>query len=171
MPLDIFEKQAIGKKKVKEDLKSIELKIAAFEGSDAINGAQYTWLWLNNNVYDVIIEKTTEQHIIINDTDAYAFAHLKCVMEYDGKTYEDYVTLTSETVIYNAVVKFPCGSNIFHANDKYIIAYIDIYQNNHVIESPFLSVSDKEQPLVTIDNANLRGGNNLPCPAFSIPVK
>ena len=25
--------------------------------------------------------------------------------------------------------------------------------------------------LVTIDNANLRGGNNLPCPAFSIPVK
>ena len=24
---------------------------------------------------------------------------------------------------------------------------------------------------VTIDNANLRGGNNLPCPAFSIPVK
>lgn len=125
----------------KENLESIELKIAAFEGGEAITGATYTWEWwndaLNNGVggYSVIAANTTTQSLIVNESEEYAFASLRCTMNYNGKTYEDYVVLTNETVIYTSVVKFFDGSNIFHADDLYIVAYIDLYQNNHRIET------------------------------------
>lgn len=127
----------------KEDLKSIELKIAAFEGSDAITGATYTWAWwddtLNNGSggYSVIANNIADPNFTVNEADEYAFANLKCTMFYNGNTYEDYITLTSETVIYTSVVKFFDGSNIFHSDDLYIVAYVDLYQNNHKIETIF----------------------------------
>lgn len=125
----------------KEDLQSIELKIAAFEGNEAITGATYTWSWWDDTLnsgkggYRNIITNTTNSSLTVDKTDSYAFASLKCVMTYNGKTYEDYVVLTSETVIYTTVVKFFDGSNIFHADDLYIVAYLELYQNNHRIES------------------------------------
>lgn len=124
----------------KDNSTSIELKVAAFDGGEPIEGATYTWSWwndaLNDGVggYSVIVENTTEQVFIVNESDAYAFAGLKCTMIYNEKTYEDYVALTSQSVIYNTMVKFFEGSNIFHADDLYLVAYIDLYQNNHKIE-------------------------------------
>lgn len=126
----------------KEDLKSIELKVAAFEGSDAISGATYTWAWwddtLNNGSggYVTIVDNITTPTLTISEKDDYAFASLKCTMSYQGKLYEDYVVLTSETVVYTAVVKFfndSCG-NILRADDLYTVAYIELFQNNHKIE-------------------------------------
>lgn len=126
----------------KEDLKSIELQIAAFDGSDAITGATYTWAWwddtLNNGSggYVTIVENITTPTLTIGENDDYAFASLKCTMSYQGKLYEDYVVLTSETVVYTAVVKFfddSCG-NILRADDLYTVAYIELFQNNHKID-------------------------------------
>lgn len=125
----------------KEDLQAIELNIAAFEGSETITNATYTWSWWDDTLnsgkggYKNIVSNVTDPILTINQSDTYAFASLKCTMTYNGKTYEDYVVLTSETVIYTTVVKFFDGSNIFHADDLYIVAYLELYQNNHKIES------------------------------------
>ena len=125
----------------KEDLTSIELKIAAFDGGEAITNATYTWEWWNDSLnngdggYSVIIQDTPEQFIIINESDEYAFASLKCTMSYNSKLYEDYAVLTNETVIYTSMVKFFDGSNIFHADDLYLVAYVELYQNNHKVET------------------------------------
>lgn len=122
----------------KEDLQSIELKIAAFKGGEPISGATYKWEWWNDTLnsgaggYSSI---TTEQSLTVSESEEYAFANLRCTMTYNGKTYFDYVTLTSETVIYTTVVKFFDGSNIFHADDLYLVAYLELYQNNHRVES------------------------------------
>ena len=129
----------------KEDLKSIELKVAAFEGGEAITNATYTWSWwdgrLNNGVGNYsTIKTTTNQTFTVNESDMYAFASLKCVMTYDGKTYEDYVVLTSETVICTSVVKFFDGSNIFNASEPFIVAYIELYkdqQEEELLKAPY----------------------------------
>lgn len=118
----------------KNNLKSIELKIASFDGNSQIENVTYIWSWwdgsLNGGVggYVKIIE-TAEPTFTINETDTYAFENLKCVMQYNGNTYEDYVVLTTETIIYNAVVKFFNGSNIFDASTPFIVAYLDLYKD------------------------------------------
>lgn len=125
----------------KEDMQSIDLKIAAFLGNTAITNVTYKWEWwddsLNNGEggYVVIAENVTDDTFTVNKTDDYAFANLKCSMEYDGQTYEDYVSLMKETNIYTSVVKFFDGSNIFYSDDLYIVAYVELYQNNDLIET------------------------------------
>ena len=121
----------------KEDMNTIELKVAAFVGGDAITDATYTWEWWNNNIegYDTIVENTSEPKLIVTDVDAWALASLKCTMSYQDKTYEDYVVLTKDNVIYTSMVKFFDGSNIFTASDSYLVAYIEVYQNNHKVET------------------------------------
>ena len=142
----------------KEDLTSIELKIAAFDGSDPIVGATFKWAFYDSNkseYVDITENIDNNGYFTVHNDKQYALANLKCTMVYGDKAYEDYVVLTNETVIYNAVVKFPKGSNIFHAEDSYIIAYIDLYQNNHIVESPFTSVDINEQPFVEIGSDNI----------------
>ena len=141
----------------KEELNSIELKIAAFAGGNAITDATYTWEWWNDetNSYSSIVENTTDQSFVVNELDQYALAGLKCTMYYNGKTYEDYVILTNEVVIYTSVVKLPNGRNILRAEDLYIIAYVDLYQNNRIIESPMTSVDGYHPNLVTVDDSGV----------------
>ena len=125
----------------KEDLQSIELKIAAFDGGEAISGATYTWLWWDERLndgsgdYAIIAENITESSFVINQSNEYAFANLKCIMTYDDKTYEDYVTLTREVINYMSIVKFFDGRNIFYSDDLYLVAYVELYQNNDKIET------------------------------------
>ena len=125
----------------KEDMSEIELKIAAFRGDTAITDATYTWEWwditLNNGVgeYVPIVENTTDKSLIIYKGDKYALANLRCIMSYDGNEYEEYVSLSNETVIYSSVVKFFNGSNIFDSSSPYLVAYIDLYRNNDLVDS------------------------------------
>ena len=123
----------------KEDLTEITLQIAAFEGGDAITDATYKWEWWDSreDAYSTIVSSTTDKMLIVKDSQQYALASLKCTMTYNGKDYEDYVTLTNETVVFTSVVKFFDGSNIFRADDLYLVAYVDLYQNNHKIETIF----------------------------------
>lgn len=125
----------------REDLKSIELNIAAFKGGDTIEDAAYTWEWWNGSLndgaggYSIIVENSSEKSLIVNDSEEYALANLRCTMRYDNKQYEDYVVLTNETVIYNAVVKFCDGSNIFDSSTEYLLAFTELYQNNNRVET------------------------------------
>lgn len=128
----------------KDNLQSIELKIAAFEGSSAITGAKYTWEWWSDerNGYVAIdnATNTTLQSFTVESSAIYALASLKCTMQYNGKSYTDYVVLTNEAVIYTPVVKFFGGSNVFQTSEPFIIAYIDLYKNQQIedtIKTPY----------------------------------
>lgn len=125
----------------KEELESIELKVVAFDGNEPITNATYTWQWNDSENGYVDIQTTSSQSFTVNKTDSYATSDLRCVMNYNGKTHEDYVTLMTEAVFYNAVVKFFGGSNIFTAEDPYIVAYVDLYRNNRLIEGVSLDSS------------------------------
>lgn len=118
----------------KEDVESIELKTAAFDGTTAITKATYQWQYWNEDAY-VNISGATSSTFTVSKSDTYAFAGLRCQMTYNSKTYYDYVSLLKETTIYTSVVKFFDGSNIFYADDQYIVAYIELYENNDLIET------------------------------------
>lgn len=115
-----------------EDMEQIELRVAAFKGADIITDATYTWSWLNNDsdTYTEIVSNSVDPFLIINKTDDHALANLKCTMTYNNRSYEDYIMLSNETVIYTSVVKFFDGNNIFSSNDLYIVAYVETYRNS-----------------------------------------
>lgn len=119
----------------KDTLKSITLNIAAFDGEKEITNATYTWEWWNNSLNNgsggyATIKSGAEKSFVVEDDAIYALSSLRCTMSYNDKTYEDYVILTKETIIYTSVVKFFDGSNIFHSDDLYLAAYVEVYQNN-----------------------------------------
>ena len=125
----------------KENVEEIELKIAAFQGITPITNATYTWEWWDESLndgkggYTTILENTELLSLTINKKDIYAFSHLKCTMLYDGNTYEDHIDLSEGTVIYSASVNFFSGSNVFDNTSPYLIAYVNLYRNNVLIES------------------------------------
>lgn len=125
----------------KENMEGIELKIASFQGADIITDATYTWEWWDDTIndgnggYSIILEGTESKSLFVNVWDTYAFAHLKCIMTYDGNIYEDYVDLINETVIYSSSIKFFDGSNIFNSDVPYLVAYVNLYRNNVLVDS------------------------------------
>lgn len=131
----------------KEYMNEIELKVAAFKGGDAITDATFVWEWWNSELndgaggYDAIVdnvpdeENTSGQSLTVYRDDIHALANLRCTMTYEGKTYEDYVSLSNEAVIYSSAIKFFHGSNVFDQSSNYIIAYVEVYKNNQLEES------------------------------------
>ena len=120
----------------KSDITSIELKTAAFEGSNAIQGAVFAWFyWDRNTEAYVTIDGATTASLVVADTNAYATDSLKCTMTYKGKMYEDYVKLSRETTVYTSVVNFFNGNNVLGADDLYIVAYVEVYRNNELVET------------------------------------
>ena len=118
------------------DLRSIELRTVVSKGGTIIeSGATYQWKWWNKDteLYEEISGETNSS-FVVNASSTYAFANIKCEMTYDSILYEDYVSLTEKTVVYTSVVKFFDGTNIFHDNDKFLIAYVELYQNNKKID-------------------------------------
>ena len=133
-----------------EALPSIELKIAAFQNGASIETeATYQWKWwcvesdqeiqaqneegVNGQYKD--IDGATRPSLIVNKTDEYAFSSIKCVMNYNGIDYEDYVSLSEKTMLYAATIKFFDGTNVFDKLQPYIIAYVELYKNNQIEET------------------------------------
>ena len=120
----------------KEDTNKIDLKVIALEGFEEISGATYIWSWFDpsQNKY-IPIEGASEQTLAVKRSDPYALSSIECTMVLsDGKEYKDYVLLTNETVIYTPAVKFFGGSNIFTANDSFLVFCVELYQNNEKVE-------------------------------------
>lgn len=118
-------------------LTEIELKTAAFFcGKDISHLASYQWQWWNidEELYEDI-ENATESTLIVDMSSIYAFTDLKCIIVYDGQTYEDHVSLTKQTAIHTSVAKFFDGSNIFSSDDLYLIVYLEMYQNSLLAET------------------------------------
>lgn len=119
-----------------EQITSIELRVAAFEGSEPLTGATFTWSYWDGNLNDYQeIVTTTDTSFIVNNTDTYALSNLKCTMWHNDKPYEDYVTLSTKLDIYSASIKFFNGTNIFSQTEEYLVGYIDLYKNNKLEES------------------------------------
>lgn len=146
----------------REDLTEIELKVAAFEGTTAISGATYQWQWWDKTTNNgaggyVNITGATAQAFTVNASDIYALAGLRCVMTYNGQTYEDYISLINETMVYTAVVKYFNNSNIFETNDNYLVAYIELYQNNTLVES--LATGQRCSNIASINSSGIITAN------------
>ena len=126
-----------------EQLTSIELMLASFKGSDPLVDATYTWSYWDAESNDgvggyVNIEgytDTTATSFVVNNTDSYAFANLKCTMSYNEKTYDDYVILTEKIDVYSANIKFFKNSHVFEQGDEHLVGYVELYKNNKLEES------------------------------------
>ena len=119
----------------KEGVDEIELKIAAFKGTTAITDAVYVWWQWDDDADQYVqigeeINQTELASMSIFKSDSYP--DFKCTMTYDNNTYEDYISLSNETVVYSAVVKFFDGSNVF-SSAPYIISYVELYRNNELV--------------------------------------
>lgn len=123
----------------KEDMNEIDLKVIALKGFEEISGATYAWSWFDPEQNDYVpIESVSGQTLTVNRADPYALSSIRCIMTLDdGKTYEDYVLLSNETVVYTPTVRFFGGSNIFTPNDSFLIFCVELYKNNNkVVEIP-----------------------------------
>lgn len=119
-----------------DKIRSIELQTMAFQGYVNIddNKVSYQWKWWNanstaNDKYESI-SGATSRVLTVNINDVYAFASIKCEMTYDDITYEDYVSLTKQPVVYTALTKFSNGTNIISSDGEYVIAYVELYKDN-----------------------------------------
>ena len=118
-----------------DSLTSITLQTVAIQGGNPISsGITYQWKWWNDestktDKYENI-SGATSSTLNVSINDVYALASIKCVMSYDGITYEDYVSLTQTTSIYTAMAKFFDGNNVITADEEYLIVYIELYKNN-----------------------------------------
>lgn len=117
-----------------QQLKTIELKIAAFKGSEPLTDAAFTWSYWDGAGEYIDIINTSETSFSVNDTDHYALANLKCTMLYNNQTYEDYITLSTKLDIFSASIKFFNGTNVLSQTDEFLIGYIDLYKNNKLEE-------------------------------------
>lgn len=124
----------------KEGLTSIELKTVALQGGNVISSEVfYQWYWWNtgsteDDKYEAIPDAISS-NLIVNIDDLYAFSSLKCTMKYNDIVYEDYASLTRQTVIYTALAKFFNGSNTIQNDADYMIVYVELYKNNTIEES------------------------------------
>jgi hypothetical protein len=123
-----------------DNLTSIDLMTIAFQdGKEIDSGVSYQWKWWNSeSVLDdkyEVIPGATSSTLTVNITNNYAFTSLKCEITYDGIVYEDHVSLTRQTSVYTAVVKFFNGSNMITSDDEYLIAYVELYKDNNMVES------------------------------------
>jgi hypothetical protein len=118
-----------------DSLTSITLQTVAILGGNVISsGITYQWKWWNDestleDKYENI-SGATSSTLSVSINDIYALSSIKCVIKYDGITYEDYVSLTQATSVYTAMAKFFDGNNVITANEEYLIVYIELYKNN-----------------------------------------
>ena len=145
-----------------DTLTSIELKTAAFQGGSAITtGATYQCYWWNNGSTEIdkyeLISEAVSSTLIVNISDPYALASLKCAMRYDNIDYEDHVVLTKQSEIYTAMAKFFKGNNVIKNDEEYMIVYVELYKNNTLEESIYTDkvyISDEnsvEDNIITTD--------------------
>ena len=130
----------------KEGLDEIKMETAAFDGITQITNATYVWSYydLNNGKWVAIVENMTDSSegigssLTVFKTNQYSSLIFKCVMTYNGKTYEDYFTLNTFNHTYSAAVKFFNGSNIFDPAEPFIVAYLELYKD-HIEEEDILT--------------------------------
>ena len=129
-----------------ENINTIQLNVSAMYDSKPITEAKYTWYYLeaatdensgNEQKYIPIAEYTgiSDTSIVINKSEIYATLPLKCDMTYSGKTYSDYVLLSNTIDIYNASIRFLDGRNTTKTSLPYVVAYVNLYKNNTLVES------------------------------------
>lgn len=152
-----------------EILDTIILKIAAYKGAEPITGATFKWEYWKNNITEgtesdgtATIDETVSDWVTINSPipdvekiedaflevkmDAeYAFSTIRCLMtitDEEGQefVFEDYVTLTKQTDVYVASMRFITGSNVFAQGQEHIVGYVELTKNNELVEGSVVGV-------------------------------
>ena len=97
------------------------------------SGVEYYTLSIESGDEEILT--TNERTFEVRVDDNYAFSNLKCVMSYNGNSYEAYVTLTEKVDVYNASIKFFNDTNVFSQTERYMPVYVELYKNNKLEES------------------------------------
>lgn len=133
-----------------DNVASITLQTAAFQGAGAITDAlaDFSWYWFNDEIQEyvaiteLINEETGEtaavkgDHLTIKRTDDFALKNIKCIMTYLDRQYEDYFILRERIDIYDVKISFLNGSNCISGGDNYIVAQAVLYKNGIEIDQP-----------------------------------
>lgn len=114
----------------REGIDEITMETVAFDGLTQITNAKYEWSYydLDNGKWVAAYDGTTSS-LVTHKSVLYSSLVFRCIMTYNGSSYEDYFTLKTFNHNYDAVVKFFDGSNIFDASEPFIVAYLELYKD------------------------------------------
>jgi len=88
---------------------SLPVKVSAYHGSTIItSGATYAWSKYQSGSWNPLPE--TGATLTVDGTDVPGTASYRCQMTYDGKTYQDVITLTDKSDNYQATIDSTGGS-------------------------------------------------------------
>lgn len=119
----------------REGIEEITMETVAFDGLTQIANATYTWSYYEPDYGKWIdVSDGTTSSLVVHKSALNSSLVFKCVMTYNSSTYEDYFTLKVFNHSYDAVVKFFDGSNIFDASEPFIVAYIELYEDQKKID-------------------------------------
>lgn len=146
----------------REDMDQINLETVVFVGESNIGLSDSDYIWEYDNGENSWVLLGNGPTFTVNKDDVYALKTIRCTINYNGNTYEDYISLTNDVVIYTSEVKYLngsniltnniSGSNVFYNSDKYVVAYMALYKNGEEIDA---LPTNKYANALSIDNSGV----------------
>lgn len=118
----------------REDMKQIKLETVVLIGENSLilDDQDYIWEYdTGNSIWEFL---SNGSELIINKSDINALKTIRCTINYNGNTYQDYISLIDDVIIYTSEVKYFNGSNVFNTGDKYLISYMALYKNGEEVD-------------------------------------
>jgi hypothetical protein len=156
----------------REDMDQIRLETVVFVGESSLvlDDADYIWEYdAGSNNWEFL---GNGPELTVSKEDQHALKTIRCTINYNGNSYQDYISLTDDVVIYTSEVRYFNGSNVignsyaqalsdssnvFGYNNKYIVAYMALYKNGQEIDllptyqyAEFQSISDSNTIVTNI---------------------
>lgn len=156
----------------REDMDQIRLETVVFVGESSLilDDVDYIWEYdVGSNSWEFL---GNGSELTVSKEDQHALKTIRCTINYNGNSYQDYISLTDDVVIYTSEIKYfngsnvignsyaqalPDSSNVFGYNNKYIVAYMALYKNGQEIDllptyqyAEFQSISDSNTIVTNI---------------------
>ena len=119
---------------LQDDVESIELQTFAYDGDTAITTATYQWFKYIADT-DSWSQVGTGSVLTVSHTEVLGAQTYQCTMSYKGNPYNDTVTITDKTDIYQVEITSVDGT-VFTVGDEGAIVYATLYKNGEVVDSP-----------------------------------
>lgn len=110
---------------ITKDVPEVTLQTFAYDGSQVITGATFAWYSWVNNAW-VALSGETGTSLVLNRGSILKSNVYKCIMTYNGKTYEATATVEDKTDIYESLM---CISSNATGNDCYWVLYTLVYND------------------------------------------
>lgn len=115
---------------ITKDVPEVTLETFAYDGSQPITNATFTWYNLVNDVWTVITGATGVL-LTLNKDSVLKSNVYKCEMTYKGKTYEATATIEDKTDVYESIM---CVSSNARGNDCYWVLYTLVYTDAEEVD-------------------------------------